>query len=86
MIVFGLVAFDNAVAIYQTFPDLVTPPGRIPNPTVLVEALLVPTASYDAARVEALQEAVDRLRNKSRSFYLASSVFTGSLRMDLIHL
>ena len=86
MIVFGLVAFDNAVAVYQTFPNTVSSLSPIPSPLVLLKALLMPTKSYDVHRIDALQEAVDRLRQKSRSFYLASSVFTGPLRIDLIYL
>ena len=46
--------------------------------------MLIPTASYDDDRIAGLQQALGRLRAKSRSFYLASGVFQGRLRVDLI--
>ena len=55
-----------------------------PSPILLVQALLVPTNAYDEDRVEGMQQALARLRAKSRSFYLASGVFQGRLRIDLI--
>lgn len=84
MIVFGLAAFDNALAVLHTL----TPPEeripRLPSPATLVTALLKAAADYDQARIDGLQEAVQRLRNKSRSFYIASGAFEGKLRIDLI--
>lgn len=53
---------------------------------LLVQALLTPTQAYDMDRITGLQQALDRLRLKSRSFYLASSVFEGRLRLDMIAL
>jgi 15-cis-phytoene synthase/lycopene beta-cyclase len=35
-------------------------------------------------RIQGIKEAVGRLKAKSRSFYFASSVFTGRLRIDLV--
>lgn len=84
MIVFGLVAFDNALAIIQTFPHLFRTVPEIPSPALLVKALMVPTSSYDADRIKGIQQAVSRLQRKSRSFFLASSTFEGRLRIDLI--
>ena len=86
MIVFGLAAFDNGVAICQTFPRLVTMQSRHPTPKALMRALLTPTSFYNLKRLEVLSEAVQRLSKKSRSFFLASAVFTGPLRTDLIFL
>ncbi|OJD37351.1 phytoene dehydrogenase [Diplodia corticola] len=84
LIVFGLIAFDNALAILftcrQTFPTI--PP--LPSPALLVRALLKPASSYDESYLHALGEAVGRLRRKSRSFYIASGTFQGRLRADLI--
>ncbi|KAM0165960.1 hypothetical protein ACHAQE_002060 [Botrytis cinerea] len=68
LIVFGLVAFEHALAILFTFPDLFPTVPECPSPKMLV----------------CIQEAVELLRQKSRSFYLASSVFHGRLRIDLI--
>lgn len=84
LIVFGLVAFDNAFAVLQTFPDLFPSLPPLPSPLLLVQALLVSKEDYNEARIEGLRHALGRLRAKSRSFYLASGVFQGRLRIDLI--
>ncbi|TKA60853.1 hypothetical protein B0A49_10452 [Cryomyces minteri] len=84
LIVFGLIAFDNAMAILYAFPSLFPEVPALPSPVLLVRALLTPTSKYDEERIRGLTEAVDRLRRKSRSFYLASGVFQGRLRIDLI--
>ena len=84
LIVFGLVAFDNALAILQTFPGLFDRAPILPPPQLLISALLSSTAKYDKERLEAFRDAIDRLRKKSRSFYLASGVFQGRLRHDLV--
>ena len=76
-------AFDNALAILQLFSTLFPLPPSLPSPVTLVRALLVPTSQYDKGRINGLQEALARLRKKSRSFYLASGVFEGRLRIDL---
>ena len=84
LIVFGLIAFDNALAILQTFPSLFPTLPTLPSPVLLVKALLTPTSSYDDERLEGLSQALTRLKKKSRSFYLASGVFHGRLRIDLV--
>ena len=84
LIVFGLVAFDNAYTILQTFPNLFISMPELPSPLLLIQALIVPTSVYSDDRIEGLQQALSRLRAKSRSFYLASGVFQGRLRIDLI--
>jgi 15-cis-phytoene synthase/lycopene beta-cyclase len=84
LIVFGMAAFDNALAVLHTFcpPDWVAP--HFPSAILLMKALLKPTSQYDDERLSGLHEAVSRLRRKSRSFYLASGAFQGKLRIDLI--
>ncbi|KAF2438652.1 Lycopene beta-cyclase [Karstenula rhodostoma CBS 690.94] len=84
LIVFGQLAFDNALAILYTFPKLFPSPAVLPSPIILVEALCTSASRYDEARLTGLQEAVTRLKRKSRSFYLASSTFQGRLRADLM--
>ncbi|KAF3049185.1 terpene cyclase [Didymella keratinophila] len=85
LIVFGLVAFDNALAILHTFPSLFPDPApQLPSPVILMQALFASPKKYDEARLEGLREAVHRLKRKSRSFYLASSTFQGLLRTDLL--
>lgn len=84
LVVFGLVAFDNATAILNAFPSLFPTVPALPSPVLLVRALLVPTSQYDDFRISGLAQALARLRAKSRSFYLASGTFEGRLRVDLI--
>lgn len=84
LIVFGLVAFDNACAILHAFPDMFPNVPSLPSPLMLVKALINPASRYDEERINGLQDAVDRLRRKSRSFYLASAAFQGRLRIDLL--
>jgi len=84
LIVFGLVAFDHAMAILLTFPRLFPRVPELPSPVMLVQALLTNPSKYDTGRVTGIQQAVQRLQKKSRSFYLASSTFSGRLRIDLI--
>lgn len=49
-----------------------------------MKALLASPVCYDDDRIIGLQEALARLRKKSRSFYLASGCFQGRLRIDLV--
>jgi len=84
LIVFGQLAFDNALAVIHTFPHLFLDSAVLPSPVLLMRALLTPTFRYDEARLIGLQEAVVRLKRKSRSFYLASSTFQGQIRSDLM--
>ncbi|KAL8722569.1 MAG: hypothetical protein Q9225_000964 [Loekoesia sp. 1 TL-2023] len=84
LIVFGLVAFDNALAILHAFPTLFPTVPALPSPVQLVKALLVSPTQYDDERILGLEEALRRLRRKSRSFYLASGCFQGRLRIDLV--
>ncbi|MCJ1464916.1 hypothetical protein MMC07_003531 [Pseudocyphellaria aurata] len=86
LIVFGLIAFDNALTILRAFPSLYPVVPSLPSPVLLVQALVTPTRAYDVGRINGLQQALDRLRTKSKSFYLASSVFEGRLRIDMIAL
>ncbi|RSL83516.1 hypothetical protein CEP51_004461 [Fusarium floridanum] len=86
LIVFGLVAFDHALAILNTFPERFRDYSRLPSPVLLVQALLSPKTQYDKGRIAGLVRATDLLSRKSRSFYIASAVFQGKLRMDLIRL
>lgn len=85
LVVFGLAAFDNALAVIDAFPALFPDEGTgLPSPLTLVRALLVPASRYDMHRIRGIRDAAARLRRKSRSFFLASSAFTGRLRVDLV--
>lgn len=85
LVVFGLVAFDHTVAIFHTFPEQF--PHISTNffsPIEAMKALLTPVSSFDTKRITGLQQAIIRLKKKSRSFYIASGAFEGPLRIDLI--
>lgn len=84
LIVFGQLAFDNALAVLYTFPTLFPKPPSMPTPLDLISALWISPYKYDGARLAGLQDAVLRLKRKSRSFYLASATFPGPLRSDLL--
>jgi len=84
LIVFGQLAFDNSLAVLYTFPKLFPNPPTLPSPADLTRALLISPSDYDHARLAGLRDAVQRLKRKSRSFYLASSTFPGLLRTDLL--
>lgn len=84
LIVFGQIAFDNALAVLYTFPSLFPSPPALPSPATLMRALLTSSGDYDDARLVGLRDAVQRLKKKSRSFYLASSTFPPPLRTDLL--
>jgi 15-cis-phytoene synthase/lycopene beta-cyclase len=83
LIVFGQVAFDHALAILLAFPSVYPQVPELPSPIKLVEALLLSKQDYDVERISGMKQAVARLQKKSRSFYLASSTFSGRLRLDL---
>ncbi|KAH8171652.1 squalene/phytoene synthase domain-containing protein [Sarocladium implicatum] len=83
LVVFGIAAFDKAVAVCDTFPDkFERPADALPVPELL-RARFTSPRSYDMHRINGIKEAVSRLQKKSRSFYIASSVFPGRLRIDL---
>lgn len=83
LIVFGLVAFDYALAILDVFPRVFPRIGALPSPQILLTALV--TRKLPSDEYSGIPESV-MLQRKSRSFYLASGVFEGRLRLDLISL
>lgn len=83
LIVFGIAAFDKAVAVCDAFPELFPKPADSLPIMDLLRARVTPTSAYDMKRIVGIKEAVTRLQKKSRSFYIASSVFPGRLRIDL---
>ncbi|TDZ34148.1 Bifunctional lycopene cyclase/phytoene synthase [Colletotrichum spinosum] len=82
LIVFGVAAFDKAVAVCDAFPDKFDEPADALSMSLL-RARVLPSSKYDMRRILGLREADARLAKKSRSFRLASSVFPGRLRIDL---
>ncbi|KAI1392275.1 Squalene/phytoene synthase-domain-containing protein [Hypoxylon trugodes] len=84
LIVFGMVAIDRGLTVLYTFPNSFPVVPKLPSPSLLVKAAFLDPKRYDMARVKGIRESVNILKRKSRSFYLASSVFPGSLRIDLV--
>ncbi|RVX70140.1 hypothetical protein B0A52_06312 [Exophiala mesophila] len=84
LVVWGAIAYDNAVGILDAFPEVFPEVPGTPSPVLLLKALCLPTARYDNRRIQGLNNALNVLAKKSRSFYLASGVFMGRLRIDLI--
>ncbi|KAI0169751.1 hypothetical protein GGR52DRAFT_551325 [Hypoxylon sp. FL1284] len=84
LIVFGMAALDRALAVLYAFPDQFLGAGQPLSPSILFKALLTDPATYNMERVYGIREAVETLRRKSRSFYLASSTFPGRFRIDLV--
>lgn len=84
LVVWGATAYDNAVAVLDAFPDHFAHVPGTPSPTLLLKGLFLSTSKYDTGRLEGLKKALSVLARKSRSFYLASGVFAGRLRIDLI--
>ncbi|KAK5098028.1 hypothetical protein LTS08_006783 [Lithohypha guttulata] len=84
MIVMGSCAFDNAAAILDAFPSLFPNVPGMPSPLLMLQGLFTSTSRYDQDRLVGLRNALVVLSKKSRSFYLASGVFSGRLRIDLI--
>ncbi|KAM0333452.1 hypothetical protein ACHAQA_002114 [Verticillium albo-atrum] len=82
LVVFGLAAFDKAVAVVDAHPDVFDEPSDALSMS-LVKARFWPTRCYDMHRITAIKQAATRLAKKSRSFSLASSAFPGRLRIDM---
>jgi 15-cis-phytoene synthase / lycopene beta-cyclase len=84
LVVFGLTAFENALAVVEALPDLFPTVPTLPDPSLLMQALFLSPSKYDTSRIDGIKLALTNLSAKSRSFYLASSIFTGRLRVDLV--
>ncbi|KAK0628219.1 Phytoene synthase [Bombardia bombarda] len=83
LIVFGMATFDQYLAVIYSFPHIFPEVPRTPTPLMLVESRLLGSSAYDFDRLDGLRDAVKVLQQKSRSFYLASSLFSGRLRINL---
>lgn len=83
LVVFGIAAFDKAVSVCDTFPEYFPLPADSLSMKSLLLARVLSSSKYDMHRILGIQDAATRLRKKSRSFYLASSVFPGRVRIDL---
>ena len=86
LVVFGIAAFDKAVAVCDAHPQMFPEPSNKLPIMSLLKARVTPSSQYDMERIQGIREAVARLQRKSRSFYMASSVFPGRLRIDLTFL
>jgi 15-cis-phytoene synthase / lycopene beta-cyclase len=84
LVVFGLTAFEDALAILEAFSNIFPTVPTLPDLKLLMRALFLSPSRYDTHRINGIRDALTNLSAKSRSFYLASSVFAGRLRVDLI--
>lgn len=84
LVVFGLTAFENALAVVEAFPRIYPTVPTLPHPSLLMQSSVLSPSRYDTSRINGIREALSNLSAKSRSFYLASSIFAGRLRLDLI--
>jgi 15-cis-phytoene synthase / lycopene beta-cyclase len=84
LVVWGSCAFDTAITIIDAFPDTFSAPNGPPLPGLMIKSLLLPSHAYDTDRLDGIRIALTVLAKKSRSFYLASGVFAGRLRLDLV--
>lgn len=84
LVICGATAYDNAVAILDVFPSQFPQVPGTPSLILLLKGLFLSTSKYDTERLKGLKMALSVLARKSRSFYLASGVFAGRLRIDLI--
>ncbi|EPS43714.1 hypothetical protein H072_2316 [Dactylellina haptotyla CBS 200.50] len=85
LITFGQLAFDHALAVINGFPETFN--FEIPSwPSVflMISGLSLRVKQYPSKRILDLRDAIVKLQHKSRSFSLASSVFEGRLRIDLV--
>lgn len=87
LIVVGLATVDYAIALHAAFPRLF--PGPTTGGAAIaggLKALVWKRKGWpeEGDEYRGIPEAVEILRKKSKSFYLASGVFEGRLRLDLI--
>lgn len=79
---------DLAFAVCDTFPELL--PGQIsssvPPIVTTLRAITLPCSAYPQARLEAIQDSLAILHEKSKSFSTASMLFEGRLRLQLLSL
>lgn len=87
LIVFGLIAFDYGMALAAAFPSRFPDRAGLAGVLEGVKAMrLVWEDLPEDDEYVGIMEAQNILKLKSRSFYLASGVFEGRLRLDLISL
>lgn len=84
LVVLGLAAVDQYLAVIDAFPHLFPEAPAVPTLRMLLKVFFTGTKEYDTERIQGICEADDRLRAKSRSFHLASFAFSGRMRIDLI--
>lgn len=87
LIVFGLAACDKSLAIHDVFHEhYPLGPAQFPSPVSVIRSMTTPPSAYASSRLSDLQVALSLLKDKSKSFYTASMVFEGKLKLDLLSL
>lgn len=86
LVVFGCVAVDFTMAVHDVSAASWGIPQHQPNARSIIRCILASADEYPQGRLSALASAADVVRRKSRSFWTASFVFEGALRLDLLSL
>ncbi|OJJ85290.1 uncharacterized protein ASPGLDRAFT_1515831 [Aspergillus glaucus CBS 516.65] len=88
MIVMGQMATDNAIAL--AVYNMATTDEKVSECPSFGQSVIVFIEGHnnplDLAYINALGDAVERLKQRSQSMYLGSAMFVGRLRIDLIFL
>ena len=78
---------DKSLAIHDLYPDFYPlKPASFPSPISVMRSMIAPPSTYPPERLEDLRIALSLLEKKSKSFYTASMVFEGRLKLDLLSL
>ena len=78
---------DKSLAIHDLYPDVYPlKPATFPSPISVIRSMITPPSHYPPERLEDLRIALSLLEKKSKSFYTASMVFEGRLKLDLLSL
>lgn len=94
LVVWGLVACDYCLAVHDVsagwspgVQEALSSKGRGADARwALVQTIWQPYAELPFARLQDLHAATECLREKSKSFFLASALFEGGLQLDLLSL
>lgn len=78
---------DYSLAIHDTYPEhYPLEPNCFPSIPSVLKSVITAPEMYDTARLDHLKIAIALLRAKSKSFYVASLLLDGKLKLDLLSL
>ncbi|GAP92111.1 putative phytoene synthase [Rosellinia necatrix] len=84
LIALGMAALDKGAAVLDTLPGTRAGGSRKASLVSLVRATFMNPNKYNMKRIRGIRKAIETIQKRSQSFYLASSLFTGRLRTDLV--